>query len=74
MAISETSSYEEKKEWVFAPFMWALFSSFAAVPAFVYWYIGEDKPTVTIISLAAVIILQFSCVVWGILRLRRAIN
>ncbi len=74
MAISETATYEEKKEWVFAPFWWALFLSFSAVPAFVYWYLGEDKPTVTIISLSVVIVLQFACVLLGVVRLRRAIN
>lgn len=71
MAISETVSYREKKEWLFAPFGWALFSSLSAIPPLVYWYQG-DQPTATILSLALVIAAQFACTMWGVLRLRRA--
>lgn len=71
MAISETATYEEKKEWLFAPFGWALFSSLAAIPPLVYWYQGDHTPA-TILSLALVIAMQFACTLWGILRLRRA--
>jgi hypothetical protein len=72
MAISETATYHEKREWLFAPFGWALFSSLSAIAPLVYWYLGEDHPTVTVLSLALIIAFQFGCVLWGVLRLRRA--
>ena len=65
---------QEKKKWLFAPFGWAIYSSLSAIAPLVYWYLGEDNPTVTVLSLALIIAFQSGCVVWGMLRLRRAIH
>jgi hypothetical protein len=71
MAIAARET-REKKEWLFAPFGWAIFASLAAIAPMVYWWVGSDNPTSTILSLAFVILMQTACVAWGILRLRHA--
>ena len=63
---------QEKKAWLFSPFLWTLCSSVGAIPALVYWYRGDDNPTSTILSLTIIIAVQFGCTLWGISRLRYA--
>ena len=74
MAISGATTYQEKREWLFAPFVWAIYSSLSATAPLVSWYLGRDHPTATILSLAVVVAMQLGCVLWGVLRLRRAIR
>ena len=74
MAISGAATYQEKREWLFAPFEWAIYSSLSAIVPLVSWYLGRDLPIVTILSLALVVAMQLGCVLWGVLRLRRAIR
>jgi hypothetical protein len=62
----------KKKEWLFAPFEWALYSTLLAIVPLVGWYQGVDHPTPTILSLAGVVLIQSVCILWGVLRVRRA--
>lgn len=72
-ALAANATREEKEKWLLAPFELALLLVILPIPSLVYWYLGTDDPTVTVISLTGVILAQFGCILWGVLRLRNAI-
>ncbi len=69
--VAALGTREDKLRWLFQPFGWALYATALAIAPLFYWGKG-DNPTGTIISLSLVILFQFVCTLWGMVRLRRA--